>query len=202
MSGIDRHRAQQTLLSRRSAVQLIGIMFGASKSYQVRAATVSFGAAKSAPLPKDEALWQELHLATSKYLTVTASINGAPISAIIDTGATRSVVNAAWAERLGLRVSGALSAAALTGQVNGTLYRVQTLGLGDVVVHNVDIASFDVSAIEGSLSRELPLVIGQDLLAAAHSRGRLSQGPGAAEPVARSEAGRWVHQIARRLGAK
>lgn len=166
MSGIDRHRIQQTLLSRRSAVQLIGIMFGASKSYQVRAATVSFGTPKPTPLPKGEAVWQKLHLATSKYLTVTATINGAAISAIIDTGATRSVVNAAWAKRLGLPVSGTLSAAALTGQVNGTLYRVQTLGLGDVVVHNVDVSSFDVSAIEGSLSRELPLVVGQDLLAA------------------------------------
>ncbi len=165
MPGIDRHRANLTMLSRRAAVQLIGFMFGASKSYQVSAATVSFGMAKPVALPKNEASWQQLHLATSKYLTVTASINGTTVSAIIDTGATRSVVNAAWAQRLGLPTSGTLSAAALTGQVNGTLYRVQTLGLGDVVVHNIDIASFDVSAIEGSLSRQLPLVVGQDLLA-------------------------------------
>ena len=165
--GIDRHWAHLTMLTRRSAVQLIGIMFGTSKSYQVRAATVSFGAAKPTPLPEGEASWQQLHLATSKYLTVTASINGAPVSAIIDTGATRSVVNAAWAQRLGLPVSGTLSAAALTRQVSGTLYRVTTLGVGAIVVHNVDISSFDVSAIEGSLSRELPLVVGQDLLASA-----------------------------------
>ena len=153
------------MFSRRSAVQLIGIMFGSSKSYQVRAATVSFGTAKPAPAFKDEARWQQLHLATSKYLTVNASINGIAVSAIIDTGATRSVINAAWAQRLGLPRSGTLSAAALTGQIQGTLYRVQTLCLGDVAVHNIDISSFDVSAIEGSLSRELPLVIGQDLLA-------------------------------------
>ena len=164
---IDRHRANLTMLSRRSAVQLIGFMFGASKSYQVRAATVSFGTAKPTLLSKDDASWQQLHLSTSKYLTVTASINGVSISAIIDTGATRSVVSKAWAERLGLPVSGTLSAAALTAQVSGTLYRVQTLGLGDVVVHNVDISSFDVSALEDSLSRELPLVVGQDLLASA-----------------------------------
>jgi hypothetical protein len=155
------------MLSRRLVVQLIGVMFGASKSYQVRAATVSFGTDKRTPRFKHDAGWQQLHLATSKYLTVTASINGTSISAIIDTGATRSVVNVACAQRLRLPTSGTLSAAALTGQVNGTLYRVRTLGLGDVVVHNIDVSSFDVSAIEGSLSRELPLVVGQDLLASA-----------------------------------
>ena len=188
------------MYSRRSAVQLIGFMFGASKSYQVRAATVSFGAAQAASFP--QARWQQLNLATSRYLTVTASINGAAVSAIIDTGATRSVVNAAWAQRLGLPVSGTLSAAALTRQVDGTLYRVQTLGLGDVVVHDIDISSFDVSAIEMLAVARTAAGYRPGSSRHRHSRGRISQGPGTVEPFPRSKAGRGVHQIACRLGAE
>lgn len=155
------------MLSRRSSVQLIGYMVGVSKSFQVRAATVAFEASTPAPAAQGEVGWQQLHLATSRYLTVTASINGVAIPAVIDTGATRSVINQGWAKKLALPPSGTVTSAALTQKVDGTLYRVVTLGLGEVVVHDVDISSFDVSAVEESTSSLLPLVIGQDLLSTA-----------------------------------
>ncbi len=146
---------------------MIGSMFEVSKSFRIRSQVFSYGSPMGGPVFKAEATWQQLHLARANYLTVTASINGALVSAIIDTGATRSIVNAAWAQRLALPISGTASASALTRQVSGTLYRVAALGVGGVVVHNIDIASYDVSAVEVSLSRELPLLIGQDVLASA-----------------------------------
>ncbi len=160
---------------------MIGVMFGTFKSYQIRSQVVSYGSPELAPLSKGEGAWQQLHLSTARYLTLTASINDVPVSAIIDTGATRSIINAELAQRLALSVSGTASASALTRQVSGTRYRVAALGVSGIVLHNIDISSYDMSAIEGAFSREVPLVIGQDFLSTIvleidflHDRARLS----------------------------
>ena len=170
------------MLSRRSALFTIGLMVGGFKSYKIQSQTVSYGAYGFGPIPRVEATWHVLHLSIAGYVTLNASINGTPIPAIIDTGATRSIINAAWAQRLALPISGTASASSLTRQVSGTLYRAVSLGVSGTVISNIDISSYDISAVEGVVSRDIPFVIGQDVLSNAvlevdfpHDRARLSR---------------------------
>ena len=155
------------MLSRRAALLMIGLMVGGFKSYKINGQTVSYGAGGIGLVPKGDAPWQQLQLSAAGYLTLIAAINGTPISAVIDTGATRSIINAALAQRLALPVSGTAAASALTQQVRGTLYRVASLGVSGISRYDIDISSYDVSAVEGAISRGLPFVVGQDVLARA-----------------------------------
>lgn len=150
-------------LTRRAVIPPIGSVLGWLK----------VGAAKAAAPVADKKLsseashWFKLNLASSRYLSVPSTLNGQPVPAIIDTGATRSIINPAWAKKLGLPEIGMFQALSMTREVQGTLHLASTLSVGDVALHDAQIGSLDVSEIEHSISHEIPLIIGQDLLAKA-----------------------------------
>ena len=149
-------------LSRRGAVRLIGMAMGSMTTYRINA-TVTFR--KSIALAgSDGEGWQALNMHSTRYLTLDATVNGFPVKAVVDSGASRSVINTELAIGLSLPVVGALNAAAFTKEISGTLYKVRELKVGTVAIWDTDVASFDLSGIEGGLAEKLPLLIGQDIL--------------------------------------
>ncbi len=151
-------------ISRRYAVGLLGISFGAipARSGSVSASLSNRSDASSSK--DDEDGWYRLGLASAQYLTTTVLINGRAVSAIIDTGASRTVINRALAEETGLPKLGQATATTFTGNVSGTFYKAATLEVGGSIFRDKMIADYSLSAIEGSLMRELPFVVGQDIL--------------------------------------
>jgi hypothetical protein len=110
-------------------------------------------------------IWNKLELASSRYLSVLAAINGHQLTAIIDTGATRTVISTEFASKLRLPISGSLLTNGLTQQVRGNLYRISRLEVSGLILEDTDILGLDLSAMEGSVSREISLFVGQDLIA-------------------------------------
>ena len=108
--------------------------------------------------------WQPLNLKTARYLIFRAAVNGVGIPAVIDTGASRSVLSRDFARRLGLKTSGPIDATTFTKAVTGTLYSVSELKVGTTIIRDVEVASFDLSGVKGSLVEQLPLIVGQDIL--------------------------------------
>lgn len=109
------------------------------------------------------AAWHPLNLAAARYLTLPASVNGTALTAVIDSGATRSVIKDRIALDLGLPYLGATLAGTFTRDVPGSLYRVGELMLDGAAFRHIDVASFEMSQVE-ILAGSVPLVIGQDLL--------------------------------------
>ena len=132
-------------------------------SYKVKA-SVTFGAAP-VRTAASVAGWQRLNLKRARYITLAATVNGAPIQAVMDTGASRSVIKPSLATQLSLPVVGTVEATAFTKDVIGTLYRVREIDVGEAILRAADISSYDLSGMENSIVEQLPLVIGQDLLA-------------------------------------
>lgn len=74
------------------------------------------------------------------YLTV-GSINGFPVSFLVDTGATAVAMNTAQAKRLGInyRYTGTRSAATTaSGVVNTWLVKLKSVKVGDIELHDID----------------------------------------------------------------
>lgn len=79
---------------------------------------------------------------------VSVRVNGQPINVFIDTGADLFVIKSEMAKRLGLKSQASFTGTYAGGKTAETHYsRLQTLGLGDVTLHDVpvDIADFPQS---------------------------------------------------------
>jgi tetratricopeptide (TPR) repeat protein len=79
---------------------------------------------------------------------VTVRVNGQPVNVFIDTGADLFVLNAAMAKKLMLKSQAGFTGTYAGGKTAETHYsRLQTLGLGEVTLHDVpiDIAEFPES---------------------------------------------------------
>lgn len=126
------------------------------------AATVGTRSAASSPA---SGTWSPLHLDSARYLTFPARIDGREVKAIVDSGATRSVIKDGIALDLGLHYLGASLATAFTEQVSGSLYRVNQLEIAGMRFPRLDVASYDVGPIE-NVAGTVPLIIGQDVLRA------------------------------------
>ena len=76
---------------------------------------------------------------------VSVRVNGEPVNVFIDTGADLFVLNTAMAKKLNLKSQGSFTGTYAGGKTAETHYsRLQTLGLGEVTLHDVpvDVAEF------------------------------------------------------------
>lgn len=110
-----------------------------------------------------EPVWHSFNLSAVRYLTLPARVNDMTITAVVDSGATRSVIKDQLALDLQLPYLGATLAGTLTQDISGSLYRVADLVIDGAAFHHIDVAAFDVSEVE-TIAGHVPFVIGQDLL--------------------------------------
>jgi aspartyl protease family protein len=87
------------------------------------------------------------------HFVVNASINGVPMRAIVDTGATAVAINLSDAQRLGVNLAGAQPVAMHTagGVRQGLRAKLALVQLGDIALRDVDATV--------SLGNELPIVL-------------------------------------------
>ncbi|WP_404713918.1 aspartyl protease family protein [Sphingomonas sp. MMS24-J13] len=146
-------------LQRREALAAIG---GAALFAGRASATA--GLRRDSIAGPDQGEWHPLNLGSARYLSLPARLNDKPFNAVIDSGATRSVIRDDLALDLQLPFEGSTLATTFTGPVSGSLYRVDHLALDVASFHHVSVASYDMSGIERSVSSRIPFVIGQDVL--------------------------------------
>lgn len=91
----------------------------------------------------------------SGHFNVTAYLNGAPVNALIDTGATHVAMNSDHARRLGIdyRRGQPITAQTANGRITAYLVTLSRVQLGDIVLGNVV-----AEVLEGG-SAQLPQVL-------------------------------------------
>lgn len=87
------------------------------------------------------------------HFLVSATINGVPMRALVDTGASTVAMNLADAQRLGLNLAGAQRIAMSTagGMRQGLRARLATVQVGDIVLRDVEATV--------SVANELPIIL-------------------------------------------
>lgn len=91
----------------------------------------------------------EVRLASSRqgHYLADGQINGAPVTFLLDTGATQVAVPTAVASRLNLQAGAPMLISTANGRATAHRTRLDTLQLGDIVLH--DVAALIAPGMDG-----------------------------------------------------
>lgn len=133
------------------------------KSVVVALAGFTLAACTTAPLQQAPTLE-----VASNRLFVAAQVNGVPLSALLDSAAEMSFVDAAWAKQNSLVTSGAETARGSGGTAEVTFAeRVTVMAIGKTL-DNMTVAVLDLSDISRRLvGRPVPFILGREIFDAA-----------------------------------
>lgn len=104
----------------------------------------------------------ELFLGTR--IVIPAEVNGAETPVMLDSGAEVSVLDKAYAEKLGIKPTGVVSAVGTGGRDVAELASGVTLKLGEVELKDLTVAIMDLSPIAAGVGRPLPAILGKEVL--------------------------------------
>lgn len=108
--------------------------------------------------------WLRLDLGPDQHVQVRAEVGGLGLLAIIDSGATITVVDRAWADRLRLTLREGFRAEGLTGGMVGHYADNVSIRIGNATFEDVTVGVLDQATLKHSVKNDLAVIIGQDLL--------------------------------------
>lgn len=120
--------------------------------------------AAAPPAVVDDGKWLPIDLIASRNIVVPANINGRHVPAMIDSGATHSVISQQLALDMNLPQTGTITTQSFTDRVSGALLSAQSLEIGGFSFSDIRFDSFDTRGIEDIAGHRIPLIIGCDLL--------------------------------------
>ncbi len=107
--------------------------------------------------------WLPVRFDSSSHLIMQVRANGLATTAIIDSGAGRSIIDKTFAARLKLKPGGAFRAAGVTSNADGELASGLVVRLGDVVLSGLETAVLDLSVLSTVGGSRIELIIGREL---------------------------------------
>lgn len=109
----------------------------------------------SGPIP----IWIDRRL----HIRVDVTINGVPASAIIDSGAGKSVLDRGFANRQGLAQREGFRVAGVTGATTGTIVDQLEVQMGSARIRGLSVGVLDLNAYSTPGDRPTDLIIGREL---------------------------------------
>ena len=95
-------------------------------------------------------------------VSVAAKLSGHDVTAMLDSGASATTVDRAYARSIGFPVGTKVSAYGAGGAVDAELVSGVTLEIGGMRYENMTVAVMDLSQVAKHLGRPLPLVVGRE----------------------------------------
>ena len=89
-------------------------------------------------------------------------INGQRTSMLLDSGASMTVIDRAYAAKLGLTGGTRIAVQGAGGSERGELYRGITVTAGNLSFAGLTVAAMDLSLVEKALGRSVPVVLGRE----------------------------------------
>ena len=143
------------ILIRALAGLLWAVLAGIPAAAQFAAPVASFAAARPAPQPFD------LYRDTRIFLT--GEVNGRRTPMLLDSGASLTVLDRAFAAQLGLTGGTPVAVQGAGGNERGEVFRNLTLKAGNLSFKGLTVAVMDLALVGKALGRPVPVVLGRDL---------------------------------------
>ena len=105
-----------------------------------------------------------IELAYGGLVFVAVTVNGTPMSFILDSGAESTVLNASRLPALGLTSTGTFAAGAGGGDVTVGYVPHVTYAVGGATLHDQIVSAIPLDGLEGPLGRKLDGILGYDFL--------------------------------------
>ena len=134
---------------------LCALLFGFPAVSQFAAPTASFASDRPALQPFD------LYRDTRIYLV--GEVNGQPTPMLLDSGASLTVLDRAFARQLGLTGGRPVAVQGAGGNERGEIHRGISLKAGNLAFTGLTIAVMDLTLVGKALGRPVPVVLGRDV---------------------------------------
>lgn len=145
--------------SRRTMMKSVGCAVSAAAL-----ADMTWGGAAFAAEPKVRPEWAPMHPFAEHCLSLPVQVNGQMMRAMVDSGTTQSSIDHDIALDMDLRYLGTTTADTFTRQMSGSLYKVDTFAVSGIPVRRVNLAAFELAELARRTYRDVPVVLGQDVL--------------------------------------
>lgn len=106
---------------------------------------------------------QHFDLYRDTRIFLDGEINGRATPMLLDSGASVTVVDRAFAGTLGLKGGTPIGVQGAGGSERGELYRGITITAGNLTFKGLTVASMDLSIVEKALGRRVPVVLGREV---------------------------------------
>ena len=107
--------------------------------------------------------WLPFEFVAGTRIFVRATINGRPVLAMLDSGASSTVIDQRFASSLGLSPKGDLTGQGAGGSTQYSVVEGVSLKLGDLSWNGGTAVAIDLSAVEKQVGHPLPMVLGGEL---------------------------------------
>lgn len=95
-------------------------------------------------------------------VTVEATVNGHAAPAILDTGASATTLDRAFAEKIGLPAGRKVQGQGAGGAVEAEIVSGVTLEIGGMRYDNMTVGVMDLAPVAKQLGRDLPIIVGRE----------------------------------------
>ncbi len=116
--------------------------------------------------PEAKSGWCALALDGFSHLRTSARLNGLEVSAMLDSGAARTVIDEAFARQLGMKPQSGFGMVGVTGAIDGATVTIPKLTVGALQISNVAAAVTDLSSLNDPHNPPLRLILGREFFEA------------------------------------
>ena len=106
--------------------------------------------------------WIEFEYFGDSQIFIPASVNGNPISLLLDSGAGITVVDSSYAAKIKLKGSGSLGVSGTVGQSTMQLTSDLHIQIGNLTLAHITAGVIDLSSVAAQEAHPMPLVLGRE----------------------------------------
>jgi PDZ domain-containing protein/aspartyl protease len=99
----------------------------------------------------------------SRFIVLPVSLNGTPVDALLDSAVQATAVDRTLAPQLGLRPTGAFTAAGVSGFASGIKTGPVTVGIGNIRLAVSEPSIVDLAPLGVAIARPIVAILGQDV---------------------------------------
>lgn len=107
--------------------------------------------------------WLPFEFFNGTRIFIPATINGLDVKVMLDSGASSTVVDRAFAEKAGLKPEGAMTGEGTGGSAAVAMLNGVTLKLGTLTLTGQTMVATDLSAVQQRLGHPLPVILGNEI---------------------------------------
>ena len=111
----------------------------------------------------EDSPWLDVNFEANRHIRIPVIVNGVHTMGLLDSGASRTVIDAAFARRIGLQTTSGYRAHGVTDAISGKIARAVSISAGKLELPPLDAAVMDLGDLARVARQPVDVIIGHEL---------------------------------------